>query len=265
MAEIDFFYQNFWKYWNGALYLVPYLGCLVYLVYKKDKKLMELFVWPFLILLATVYNPFLMRPIIEKMGWEDRYMRFYWLLPAEFLCAYLLARLVNRKAKREVQFAVGVVVLGIVFLCGSSLVKYIPDENVYKIDSWVLETSELIAEASKKENPVILVDQEMYSSIRQYDPTVIEAVNNTGMARYMFTDTEELPVDGQYDDHSTAVSLFVKGVEVDASIMNEIFAERQVDFFVRNTRYYSAEYLQQLDLTYVGAVEGYEVYRCEKE
>ena len=54
MAEIDFFYQNFWKYWNGALYLVPYLGCLVYLVYKKDKKLMELFVWPFLILLATV-------------------------------------------------------------------------------------------------------------------------------------------------------------------------------------------------------------------
>ena len=149
-------------------------------------------------------------------------MRFYWLLPAEFLCAYLLARLVNRKAKREVQFAVGVVVLGIVFLCGSSLVKYIPDENVYKIDSWVLETSELIAEASKKENPVILVDQEMYSSIRQYDPTVIEAVNNTEMARYMFTDTEELPVDGQYDDHSTAVSLFVKGVEVDASIMNEI-------------------------------------------
>ena len=78
MAEIDFFYQNFWKYWNGALYLVPYLGCLVYLVYKKDKKLMELFVWPFLILLATVYNPFLMHPIIEKMGWEDRYMRFYW-------------------------------------------------------------------------------------------------------------------------------------------------------------------------------------------
>ncbi len=76
MAEIDFFYQNFWKYWNGALYLVPYLGCMVYLVYKKDKKLMELFVWPFLILLATVYNPFLMRPIIEKMGWEDRYMRF---------------------------------------------------------------------------------------------------------------------------------------------------------------------------------------------
>ena len=101
MAEIDFFYQNFWKYWNGALYLVPYLGCLVYLVYKKDKKLMELFVWPFLILQATVYNPFLMRPIIEKMGWEDRYMRFYWLLPAEFLCAYLLARLVNRKAKRS--------------------------------------------------------------------------------------------------------------------------------------------------------------------
>lgn len=46
---------------------------------------------------------------------------------------------------------------------------------------------------------------------------------------------------------STAVSLFVKGVEVDASIMNEIFAERHVDFFVRNTRYYSAEYLQQLE------------------
>ena len=41
MAEIDFFYQNFWKYWNGALYLAPYLGGLVYLVYKKDRKLTE--------------------------------------------------------------------------------------------------------------------------------------------------------------------------------------------------------------------------------
>ena len=171
----------------------------------------------------------------------------------------------NRKAKREVQFAIGAVVLCMVLLCGSSLVKYIPDENVYKIDSWVIETSELIAETSEKENPVILVDQEMYSSIRQYDPTVIEAVNNTEMVRYMFIDTEELPVDGQYDDHSTAVSLFVKGVEVDASIMNEVFRERQVDFFVRNTQYYSAEYLQQLDLTYVGAVDGYEVYRCARE
>ena len=261
MAEIDFFYQNFWKYWNGALYLAPYLGGLVYLVYKKDRKLTDLFVWPFLTLLVTVYNPFLMRPIIEKMGWEDRYMRFYWLLPAEFLWA----RLMNRKAKREVQFAIGAVVLCMVLLCGSSLVKYIPDENVYKIDSWVIETSELIAETSEKENPVILVDQEMYSSIRQYDPTVIEAVNNTEMVRYMFIDTEELPVDGQYDDHSTAVSLFVKGVEVDASIMNEVFRERQVDFFVRNTQYYSAEYLQQLDLTYVGAVDGYEVYRCARE
>ena len=243
MAEIDFFYQNFWKYWNGALYLAPYLGGLVYLVYKKDRKLTDLFVWPFLTLLVTVYNPFLMRPIIEKMGW----------------------RLMNRKAKREVQFAIGAVVLCMVLLCGSSLVKYIPDENVYKIDSWVIETSELIAETSEKENPVILVDQEMYSSIRQYDPTVIEAVNNTEMVRYMFIDTEELPVDGQYDDHSTAVSLFVKGVEVDASIMNEVFRERQVDFFVRNTQYYSAEYLQQLDLTYVGAVDGYEVYRCARE
>lgn len=265
MAELDFFYQNFWKYWNGALYLVPYLGGLVYLVYKKDRKLTDLFVWPFLTLLVTVYNPFLMRPIIEKLGWEDRYMRFYWLLPAEFLCAYLLARLMNRKAKREVQFAIGAVVLCMVLLCGSSLVKYIPDENVYKIDSCVIETSELIAENSEKENPVILVDQEMYSSIRQYDPTVIEAVNNTEMTRYMFTDTEELPLDEQYDDYSTAVSMFVKGIEIDASIMNEIFRERGVDFFVRNTRYYSAEYLQQLDLAYVGAADGYEVYRCVKE
>ncbi|MFR1310472.1 MAG: hypothetical protein ACLSCO_17400 [Gallintestinimicrobium sp.] len=57
----------------------------MYLVYKKDRKLTDLFVWPFLTLLVTVYNPFLMRPIIEKMGWEDRYMRFYWPLPAEFL------------------------------------------------------------------------------------------------------------------------------------------------------------------------------------
>ena len=59
--------------------------------------------------------------------------------------------------------------------------------------------------------------------------------------------------------------MFQTLIKVDASIMNEVFRERQVDFFVRNTQYYSAEYLQQLDLTYVGAVDGYEVYRCARE
>ena len=44
--------------------------------------------------------------------------------------------------------------------------------------------------------------------------------------------------------------------------MNHAMESRNVDFFVRNTDFYSEEYLQQLNIVYVDEVDGYELYRC---
>ena len=84
MAEIDFFLSEFLEILersavSGAVPGLPGVSCI-----QKDKKLMELFVWPFLILLATVYNPFSMRPIIEEDGMGGSLYAFYWLLRRNF-------------------------------------------------------------------------------------------------------------------------------------------------------------------------------------
>lgn len=262
---LEFFHSIFWGHWGEALYLVLYLGCLLYLTTQQSRLMKQIFVWPAVILLFTIYNPFVMKPVLGILGWEDRYSRFYWLLPAVFLCAYLFSKLVDRMQSGEEKAAAGILVACILLLCTNSPVKVIPDENIYKIPDYVLEISEMIEQNKERENPIIIADQEVYSRIRQYDPQVIEAVNNNEMTRYVRQEAADIPLEDQYADESTAIAMFVKGIEVDINIVNTILQGRDVDFFVRNTAYYTDEYLQQLDIAYIGRVDGYELYRCSRE
>jgi hypothetical protein len=262
---IEFFYNNFWQYWGGMLYLVLYLGCLLYLGRYGSKWMKQIFVWPFLFLLLTAYNPLIMGPILSLTGWEDRYCRFFWVLPVEILCAYLLAVLIERQKSGGAKTAVILLGICMVLVCGNKTIPEIPDENIYKMDDYILEMSELIDEEKSTEQPIVMFDPNVYYQIRQYNPTLLAALNNVEMCIYTEQSAEEIDKEEQYVSDGNLGSMFVRGVEVDAEQINRLFRERNVEFFVRNKDYYSDEYLQSLALSYVGEVKGYEVYRCTHE
>lgn len=260
--NFEFYKTTFMNYWWYGLFFVIYLGGLVYIAQQKSSVMKQVFVWPFVILLFTVFNPLVMEPILEMTDWRNRYSRFFWMLPVEILSAYLLARLIERQKRVEEKAAMILLVICLVFLCSSSATEMKLDDNIYKLDHSVIEVAEMLDAASDKENPVVFYDEETYYWIRQYNPSLIAAVKPAEMDLYRWMPMEDIDAEEQYKDEGTALSMFIRGVEVEPETVNQAIENRNVDFFVRNTDFYSDEYLQQLNIAYVDEVEGYELYRC---
>lgn len=260
--DLEFYRTIFTNYWWHGLFFVVYLGGLVYLAAGKSAELKQVFVWPFLIMLISIFNPLLMEPILQRTGWQNRYSRFFWMLPAELLCAYILAVLIERQNRAEWRAGMIVMAACLVFLCGGSATEFALDDNIYKIDDSVIAVAEMIDAASEKERPVVLYDEEMYYWIRQYDASFTTGAKISEMETYRWMTADEIDTAEQYDSKKNAVAMFIRGIEVEPALINKVFAGREIDFFVRNRNFYSEEYLKQLNLVYVDAVEGYELYRC---
>lgn len=260
--NLEFYRTIFTNYWWYGLFFVIYLGGLVYIVQQKSALMKQVFVWPFVILLLTVFNPLVMEPVLQVIDWRNRYSRFFWMLPVEILSAYMLARLVEGQQRIEDKTAMVIFVVCLVFLCGSSATEMELDDNIYKLDPSVIEVAERIEEASDKENPVVFYDEELYYWIRQYDPSLVAALKDPEMNLYRWLSLEEIDATEQYQNERRALSMFVRGVEVEPEIVNRAIESRKVDFFVRDIDLYSDEYLQQLNIVYVDTVAGYELYRC---
>lgn len=260
--NISYFYGIFLGYWWNVLYIVLYLGCLFYIVRKKDKIMTQVFVWPFVILLATVFNPLIMEPVLDKLGWRNRYNRFYWMLPVTFLCAFFAAKLIVKQKKGAERNILILFMICLLFLCGGSTSEAAVDDNIYKIDDSVIAVADMIEEHAEMENPVVFWDADMYYWIRQYDPALIAAVPHSITDIYRFMSADGIDVEEQYESKKKALSMFMRGVEIDVETANELLEEQNVDYFVRNKNYYSDFYLDHLNLVYVDAVDGYELYRC---
>ena len=147
-------------------------------------------------------------------------------------------------------------------MSGGSATSLQLDDNIYKIDDQVIEVAELIGEHADNECPIVFYDEELYYWIRQYDASLIAAVNAGEMQLYRWVVKEDIDPNEQYESEGRALSMFVRGVEVEPETINRVIEMREVDFFVRNTGFYSEEYLKQLNIEYVDSVDGYELYRC---
>lgn len=264
--NLAFYKVNFINYWWYGLYVMLYLGIIVYLLRYGSKEKKQIFVVPFFILLFTVFEPFFMEPILSRTGdWRDRYSRFFWMLPVEFLVSYTLVSVMEHQEKKETKTLLLLFVTCLIFLGTGSATELEFDDNIYKVDNSVIAVAEMIERVSKKKQPNVIYDEELYYWIRQYDPALISAVKPEEMKLYLWVAKDQIDLKEQYQNDGTALSMFARGVEVDAEIMNRAIREREIDFLVRNTEFYSAEYLSQLNIEYVDMADGYELYRCLQE
>lgn len=260
--NLEFYKVTFTNYWWYGLFFVIYLVALVYIVRQKAGLMKQIFVWPFLILLITIFNPLVMEPILQMTGWQDRYSRFFWMLPVELLCAYVLACVIEKQQCKEEKLAIAVFVGCLIFLCGSSATKLELDDNIYKIDQTVIDVADRLSELSEKENPVVFYDEDLYYWIRQYNPSFVAALPYSQMVIYRWQDAQSIDTSEQYESKKKALAMFAQGVEVEPKIVNNMLKRREVEFFVRNKKFYSAEYMEQLNLVYVDTVDEYEIFRC---
>lgn len=190
---IRFIFECLKEYQGTWLYAILSMICLIFIIRYKKKNAGFLFGWYPLILLVTVYNPFLMNPVIEKMGFESEYYRFFWMLPVNFLLAYGVVEGISSCKGLWKKAVIALVFFGTVLIWHKDSLLDAVDlsmpQNVYKVEDDLLMISEIIHADSTEEQPTVALPLEYNLQARQYDPSLKLSIERDKMLYWLGSTT----------------------------------------------------------------------------
>ena len=177
LQDLQFLFSSFMTYTAGNPIWILYFAALLYLLIRGGKDARMLFIWPLAILGLTVFNPLVCGLLIDRYGFEERYLRFFWMLNHYITIAYAVALLVSRMHKKSsaaaavVISAALIVILGNPVFFGEDVPPYRKTPNASFIRDDYPGISDLIHEDGE-EMPMILCSGDLMMTYRMYDPNV---------------------------------------------------------------------------------------------
>lgn len=168
---------------DGGTMLVGFFFSAVLYLFVTRKTRWKRFFLPYLaVLLVTVFNPYLMKPIIEKMGLSGEYYRFFWLLPMVILVAFVGTKVVLSQKGKWMQAVLLAVCVGMLMTTGTTLLSkgYPRATNIYKVPEELIEINEIMKahnEKLRKEGTEwgtvkAVYDLNMNILAKQYEPEI---------------------------------------------------------------------------------------------
>ena len=156
---------------------ILYFAALLYLLIRGGRDARRLFIWPLVILGLTVFNPVVCGLLIDRFGYGERYLRFFWMLNHYITIAYAIALLVSRMHKKTSAAAVAAVSVALVVILGRPVFfgEDVPSYNMTQNASFIRDDypgiSAMIHE-DEANKPLILCGSELMMTYRMYDPNV---------------------------------------------------------------------------------------------
>lgn len=162
---------------DGRVVVTALIVMLLFLLWSGNKRLKQFLLYPSLVVLIFINNPFSIYYIVDRnLMAYNRYVRLYWLLPISFVLAFLCVKVLV-KAKKWRRIAVALICSGIIIYTGNYMFtedSYIKMTNFYKIPDDVIEICDFIEEDVNLDDQILeeirIVVPEKYSSyIHQYN------------------------------------------------------------------------------------------------
>ncbi len=188
---VRFLIEQFKTYSGEQPVWILYLLSLVYFSFFAGKDGRRIFLYPFLALLVTVFNPvfvYLARSYSAVFA-DSRYFRFFWLLVYYAVTAAAVTHLIMRVRKAwgrwllAVVFAAAIVVTGqLTFTAGELYEFRLPENSFYTTNEIV--TMSALFHSEGKECPNVLYDTEMAVKFRTFDPSVTSEVSRAVAMHY---------------------------------------------------------------------------------
>ena len=175
--NLELLRQAYMEYTGGSAVWILYALALVYLAFFAGKEARRLIVYPTLIAAVTLFNPFLIRLIGEKLGVINRVPRIFWFLIYYIVIGYAIVHLTGRFKKRWIQAAIfaaacaAVVLLGNPVFSEKSGFRWRAPENSAFVSTNVLQLVS-IYHSEGIEEPKILYDSTLMQSVRTFDPSI---------------------------------------------------------------------------------------------
>ncbi len=179
-------YRAFISYFYGLMIIAPLyiIGIILCSIPSKDISNNELrktnrlmFLYPFLISLIIVFNPVVISVMGKFVEIIPRVKRIFWILPISIVIAYTFTNVLFKLKSNIIKIIICVIIFGSLAIKGTDpLSKITVTDNIYKIDSKIIDVDTIINNDFPDENPVIVYSDYDLLQIREYDPSLICAI-----------------------------------------------------------------------------------------
>lgn len=192
---VQFLIESFQTYTgkNPIWILYPVALLIIWFLGKKEDR--KLFVGVLVTECLTIFNPFVVKILLDVFGFGSRFVRFLWILVFFITIGYALTLLIFASTKKWVQILTGLICLamilveGVPVFWGAAEAPYTKATNAYFTDQEILDLSNII-HSEGIEQPRILSDG-LLLVYRQYDPDVTSYVSRRILQRIEGSTEEE--------------------------------------------------------------------------
>ena len=263
-------------------YAVLYILCLIYIAVteiffptsKTDIKgsiKKDIFLYPVIAAALTVFNPVLISLLSKVINLEPRIRRIYWVLPVTLLISYIFLDLCIRINKKIINIVISIILSIIVVFAGTSVFSSIKiTDNIYKIDSEIIDIADIVTNDCADENPVIIYSDLNLLQIREYDPAIKCALGRYELWGWMPTiDSSTDSFVNEVIENGTnpmIIALHERfGFEIDEEIYLNALNSENVEYIICNkneSNNYS--YYENLGLVCIGETKLHKIYKLKE-
>ncbi len=262
----EVFRQFFADTW---MHLVLFSMALIVIWWLGDKRAKWVLVYPMIIFALTIYNPWLMRYVIEIIGLEARYYRYLWMIPVALEISYAAILLGNRWKKWYIKAGAVVMLVTALVLGGNSTMENMTEpENLYKVRTEVVDISQTIrADSEKEENTCLYMDTDLLA-LRSLDPSIQAVFTRRQYMKWSVDITNEEKVQRiiRKKPASYTLALVMRyGYQVEQSVFQECISECEVDYIIPLNALGIDEYLKDMGYVQIYNNGHHSVYRVDGE
>ena len=260
---IEFVKKCFVLFQDKGCFLYLAAVCMIYLLIRKREPWKSFWGMYGAFLLLIVFNP-MMWIVVDKLGLDDEYYRFFWLIPITPLVAYTGTTLVLKAQKKTLRAMIFCGTILTVVLCGQSVFSRSWDtiDNIYKIPDEVIEICEIIRVDCDKDEPVVASDFDLSVLINQYAPEMDLILSYGDIARmeelYGYGHFMDTPADRLYH---VIVGQWVH----DDTYLVDGLRDGNVDYVVTERGNPSRFYIQDSQCRLIAELSQYCIFRVELE
>ena len=255
-------------YCNGIPFIVCSLVILLYLFYKKNKET-ECIVTYSIFLVLTVYNPIVIKIFWGYLNEDTTYYRMLWLFPASIILTYVIVKFASqlKNVKERIIFLLVVSLIIITFgipQMNMERLFRIP-ENLWMVEDDVLAIDEFIHDDGKNEEVRIATTSSITRTIRQYDPTVILAIDSDDILAWQgVADRQHLTEHDNYKYKKVVMDTLLRGDMQEPNMFSDSVEYLKIDYIVFECTNYIDAYVVSLNFEFVGNTEKFKVYKYKK-
>ena len=257
------------RYISGNVFLIGlfiiYLISILFLLVKGSKKEKAVFVYPSIIWVLTVFNPWIAIRFITIFKVDERYYRFFWMLPITILVTYMFGKILERY-NRICKISIFVICLLVFVFCRRSLLSppVIPD-NMYKISKEVIQAADIVTEDKNGIKKKALYDTTFFYEIRQYDASFQSFINEKELkelANIQLNEKHIIETIIAKDYHTLIKYIYFLDATVNDNLIKAAFHTEQVDYiFMSKSKTALQEQFIRCGCAIIGETENYIILR----